>query len=333
LALVDKPDAPGLVPPGAPLRKKVTSRRHALAPNPPRRPSWLPKPVLGPDPYTLAQPQRALGRKHDQPGKKTCQLPDRKAPVTGWYMLPDGKTIYAYQGQKIPPGARKGATDTTAPQRQQHAPHPTNPNTIVGYLITPRGPIPWKASDGPPPKDERFVKHLQPGGGVEHVLATAMHEIGSVIGSIDRRVTRFGRTGDRWISLQAAAAAGSASYSAYFAARVAYHASSRVPFGFAAKPLLAGIERAGLAGDVALDRVEHSLGDPRGPRDEGRQSAGTVPVTHWGPRGVRLPGVHPSGRTDLDPFLPDEAEDVYEAGRHPVREAKRLLRDATRLLP
>jgi hypothetical protein len=43
--------------------------------------------------------------------------------------------------------------------------HP-QPATIVGYVLTPHGPLPWEASDGPPPKDMLFVsyRHNHSGG-------------------------------------------------------------------------------------------------------------------------------------------------------------------------
>jgi hypothetical protein len=108
----------------------------------------------------------------------------------------------------------------------------------------------------------------------------------------------------KWLGLQAAAVGGSVSYSTYFASRAAYRAAAHIPGGFIVQPLLAEIERGGLRGDMALDRLEQLLGDPRGQYDEGPQPVGTFPVTHWGPA-LNLPGAHRNKRLDLDPVVPD----------------------------
>jgi hypothetical protein len=105
----------------------------------------------------------------------------------------------------------------------------------------------------------------------------------------------------RWAELQGDAAAGSISYGVYYGSRAAYHAASHMVGGAGAQPLLALLERAGLRGDMAMDKAEHELGNPRGRYDEGRQKVGTFPITHWGPK-LNLPGARPSGKKDLDPL-------------------------------
>ena len=106
----------------------------------------------------------------------------------------------------------------------------------------------------------------------------------------------------RWTALQGAAAAGSASYSVYYASHELYHSFAcpvtrpGVSACQAVKGSLAGLEHLGLSGDEYFDRIEHALGDPRGVCDEGPQKQGTVPVTHSGPR-VSLPGCY-RGRED-----------------------------------
>jgi hypothetical protein len=128
-----------------------------------------------------------------------------------------------------------------------------------------------------------------------------------------------------WFELQAAALAGSASYSAYFGARSAYHLAGHIPGGVVVQPGLALIERAGLAGDVYFDRIEARHGDPRGPKDEGRQKVGTTPWTHWGPK-PNLPGVHPNGRKDLDPIIPRNVRHPIRAAKHEAQELLRIWR-------
>lgn len=131
--------------------------------------------------------------------------------------------------------------------------------------------------------------------------------------------------------LELAAIGGSIAYSAYFAARGAYHAANYVPLGFAVQPGLAAVERGSLAGDIYFDRIERRHGDPRTAYDEGRQRQGTFPYTHWGPRHLNLPGLHPGGRTDYDPFVPQQLTRLARGAEHVWKRDKHIFEDVTHL--
>jgi hypothetical protein len=95
------------------------------------------------------------------------------------------------------------------------------------------------------------------------------------------------------------------------ASRVFYHAAVYVPGGFTFQPSLAILERAGLRGDMQMNKLQHKLGDPRGKYDEGPQDQGTTPITHLGPR-LNLPGAHSNGKKDIDPLIPESLQKLIK---------------------